>query len=179
MKSKHAFTLIELLVVIALLTSAVGLLTPVVQNVQATAGRAQRSSNPDLARLGAEVGEFGLRCSNNLKQMGLGLHTARDTYGPLEGTPEGKREASPEVVNEVTGWLRLFGDWEGDARDLVGKLDRLPSQDLSGEDQETLRRLKESLGKIQRETGSACRRAVKELGLNQAQICSNSRRRAS
>ena len=56
-KSK-GFTLVELLVVIAIIGVLIGLLLPA---VQAAREAARRSS-----------------CSNNLKQLGLGLHTWAD-----------------------------------------------------------------------------------------------------
>ena len=85
-KRRAAFTLVELLVVIAIIGVLVGLLLPAVQAAREAARR--------------------MSCSNNFKQIGLGIHNYHDAFKklPIHGTGTHAGNFSAPAPAEDTYW---------------------------------------------------------------------------
>ena len=88
----RAFTLIELLVVIAIIAILIALLVPAVQKVREAAARTQ--------------------CGNNLKQMGIAIHSFHDANKFMPYSRQDTAETWAVILLPFLDQLPFFSNWD-------------------------------------------------------------------
>src|SRR4051812_38956990 len=91
-RSRAAFTLIELLVVIAIIAILIALLVPAVQKVREAAARTQ--------------------CANNLKQIGLAVHSFHDNHKYIPYTRLDTQETWAVLILPYLEKQDLYQQWD-------------------------------------------------------------------
>lgn len=84
-RSRSGFTLIELVVVMAIMGILIALLLPAVQSTRQAAWR--------------------LQCTNNMRQLGLGLHAFHDAHRRFPLSDEGKVDELPTLYTQLLPYV--------------------------------------------------------------------------